>query len=208
MEFAQEITTHEQLRALMGEPVNPLVVGKVLSQLDAHCRTFIARAPFVLISSSDKDGRMDISPRGDPEGFVKILDDKTLAIPDRPGNQRYDTLTNLIDNPRIGLIFLIPGKRETLRVSGSARIILDPDLLETMAESGKAPKLAIVVDVEEAFFHCAKSMIRSKLWQPEEWPSLEGLPSLAQTMLYATKAPMPLDFVEERVAEDAEQRLY
>lgn len=208
MEFTQEITTHEQLRERMGDPVSPLVVGKTLGQLDKHCRTFIARTPFVLISSSDNDGRMDISPRGDPEGFVKILDDKTLAIPDRPGNQRYDTLTNLIDNPRIGLIFLIPGKRETLRVSGSARIILDPDLLETMAESGKSPKLAIVVDVEEAFFHCAKSMIRSKMWQPEEWPSLEGLPSLAQTMIDATKAPMPVEALQELVTGDEEQRLY
>lgn len=208
VDFSEQITTEAQLRELMGEPVSPLVVAKTLPQLDKHCRSFIASSPFVLISSADPAGRMDISPRGDPAGFVQVLDDRTLAIPDRPGNQRFDTLSNLLGNPRVGLIFLIPGKRETLRISGSARIITDQKLRAQMAEGGKVPSLAIVVDVEEAFFHCAKCMIRSKLWSPDHWPSLEGLPTLAQTMLDATKVDVPVGDMEARVANDEKQRLY
>lgn len=208
LEFCSQITSHEQLRELMGEPVSPIVVAKTISRLDTHCLAFIARAPFMLMASSDKMGRMDISPRGDPGGFVKVLDDHTLAIPDRPGNQRFDTLSNLLDISRIALIFLIPGKRETLRVSGSARIVADPDLCAKLVEAGKTPKIAIVVDVEEAFFHCSKCMIRSKLWQPEAWPSLEGLPTLAQTMIDATQVDVPVAYVEGRVSQDEEHRLY
>ncbi len=200
------ITTREDLRALMGEPVHPAVVAKTLRALDSHCRVFIARSPFMLISSADAQGRMDISPRGDPAGFVRVLDDTTLAIPDRPGNQRFDTLENLIDNPRVGLIFLIPGKRETLRVSGTARIVAEPALRETMAIKGKSPALAIVVDVEEAFFHCAKCMVRSAMWEPDKWPSLTGLPTLAQAMSGATD--IPVEALHEAIAADETGRLY
>lgn len=208
MKFSSQITSHKQLRELMGQPVSPMVVAKTISRLDRHCLAFIARSPFMLLASSDKMGKMDISPRGDPGGFVKVLDDRTLAVPDRPGNQRFDTLSNLLDSDRVALIFLIPGKRETLRVSGSARIVADPALCEKLAEAGKTPKLAIVVDVEEAFFHCSKCVIRSKLWQPDAWPSLEGLPTLAQTMLDATQADVPVAFVEDRVSQDELHRLY
>ena len=151
---------------------------------------------------------MDISPKGDAPGFVRRLDEKTLAIPDRPGNQRFDTFRNLFQSPRIGLIFLIPGKRETLRISGSAQVVRDQELLESMAERGKVPPLAIVVHVEEAFFHCSKCMIRSRLWQPDQWPTLEGLPTLAQTMKDAASIPAPVEVVEGLIADDEENRLY
>ena len=208
LSFDATITSQAQLRELMGEPVHPIVVAKTMSALDGHCRTFIARSPFVLISSADGDGRMDISPKGDPAGFVRVLDDHTLAIPDRPGNQRFDTLRNLIDNPRVGLIFLIPGKRETLRVSGTARIVTDLALRETMAIKGKSPALVLVVDVEEAFFHCAKCMIRSAMWQPDQWPSLEGLPSLAEAMKGAPAVDMPLEAMQAAITYDEAERLY
>ena len=206
--FNATITSQAQLRELMGEPVHPIVVAKTMAALDGHCRTFIDRSPFVLISSADRDGRMDISPKGDPAGFVRVLDDRTLAIPDRPGNQRFDTLRNLIDNPQVGLIFLIPGKRETLRISGTARIITDLPLRETMAIKGKSPALVLVVDVEEAFFHCAKCMIRSAMWQPEQWPSLDGLPSLAEAMKGAPAVDMPIEAMQAAISYDEAERLY
>lgn len=208
LRFNATITSQAQLRELMGEPVHPIVVAKTMAALDGHCRTFIDRSPFVLISSADRDGRMDISPKGDPAGFVRVLDDRTLAIPDRPGNQRFDTLRNLIDNPQVGLIFLIPGKRETLRISGTARIVTDLPLRETMAIKGKSPALVLVVDVEEAFFHCAKCMIRSAMWQPEQWPSLDGLPSLAEAMKGAPAVDMPIEAMQAAISYDEAERLY
>lgn len=208
MAFTNIISSEEELRALMGEPVSPLVVDKTLSTLDRHCDAFISRSPFVMVATTDADGRMDISPKGDAPGFVRLLDANTLAIPDRPGNQRFDSFRNLLQSPRIGLIFLIPGKRETLRISGSAQIVADPALCESMAVNGKVPTLAIVVAVEEAFFHCAKSMVRSQLWKPEQWPTLDGLPSLAETMRDATGFDVPLEFIDERVQKDEKERLY
>lgn len=202
------IATQAQLRALMGEPVHPIVVAKTMPALDRHCRTFIGRSPFVLIASADAAGAMDISPKGDPAGFVRVLDDHTLAIPERPGNQRFDTLRNLIDNPKVGLIFLIPGKRETLRVSGSARIVTDQALRDSMTIKGKSPALAIVVDVAEAFFHCAKCMIRSGMWQPDTWPSLDGLPSLAEAMRNVTGNDAPIDALQALITGDEVERLY
>jgi PPOX class probable FMN-dependent enzyme len=192
----------------MGGPVAPPVVEKTLSSLDRHCVAFIGRAPFLLIASGDSGGRMDISPKGDAPGFVKVLDKTTLAIPDRPGNQRFDTFRNLFESPRVGLIFLVPGKRETLRVSGRAEVVWDADLLETLAANGKTPALALAVHVEEAFFHCAKCMIRSHLWLPERWPSLEGLPTLAETMKDAASVPVPVEVLEGIIQEDEETRLY
>lgn len=208
MNFKDVIRSEAELRALMGEPVAPPVVEKTLSSLDRHCLAFIGRAPFLLIASSDGEGRMDISPKGDAPGFVKVLDSTTLAIPDRPGNQRFDTFRNIFEQPRIGLIFLVPGKRETLRISGKAEVVRDANLLATMTANGKTPALSIVVHVEEAFFHCAKCMIRSHLWMPEHWPPLNGLPTLAETMKDAAAIPAPLEAVEALIKNDEEQRLY
>jgi PPOX class probable FMN-dependent enzyme len=191
----------------MGEPSDK-VTRKTLSALDKHCGVFIGRAPFVLIASADADGNADVSPKGDPVGFVKILDEKTLAIPDRLGNKRADTIENILQNPKVGLIFLIPGKTETLRVSGTAIVVRDEALRKSMTVKSKSPDFAIVVTVEEAFFHCSKCMIRSKLWQTEHWPNLEGLPRLAQTMVDAGKLELTESEMHEIVVNDEQERLY
>ena len=208
MKFRSVIHNETELRDLMGDPVGPPVVEKTLSYLDRHCHTFIDRCPFVLVSSRNSAGQMDISPKGDKPGFIRVLDENTLVIPDRPGNQRFDTFLNVFESPGVGLIFLIPGKRETLRVSGTAQVVRDEDLLETLAANGKTPALAIAVHVQEAFFHCSKCMIRSNLWQPEYWPNLEGLPTLAETMKDAASIPAPLEVVESLVSDDEKNRLY
>src|SRR5215208_1378087 len=141
MHFREVITDAAQFRELMGEPP-PACVAKTIASPDRHCRTFIGRSPFVLIASANARGRMDISPKRDAPGFVRILDDKTLAVPDRPGNRRADTFTNILENPSVGLIFFVPGKSETLRISGSSRIVRDADLRESMAARGKTPDFA------------------------------------------------------------------
>jgi len=138
-----------------------LSANKVIDHIDDHCRAWIERSPFAVISTVDRDGHMDVSPKGDPPGFVRVLDEKTLAIPDRPGNLRADSFQNILDNPRIGLMFIIPRRGEVVRVSGSAQIVRDPPLLQSMAVDGRTPILATLVRVEEAFYHCAKAMIRS-----------------------------------------------
>ena len=143
--FTDVITTKAQLRDAIGFPA-ARVQRKIISALDTHCRTFIARSPYLLVASTDEKGHMDVSPKGDPPGFVQVLDDTTLAIPDRPGNKRADGLLNIIENPRVGLLFLVPGYRETLRVSGSARIVRDRAVLDTMVIRGQVPTLALVVD--------------------------------------------------------------
>ncbi|MEL6951020.1 MAG: MSMEG_1061 family FMN-dependent PPOX-type flavoprotein [Pseudomonadota bacterium] len=205
--FNDVIETREQFRSIMGEP-SALVTRKSLSALDKHCGVFIGRAPFMLIASADANGKTDVSPKGDPLGFVKILDDKTLAIPDRLGNKRADTIENVLQNPNVGLIFLIPGKTETLRVSGKAQVVRDEALRESMAVKGKSPDFVIVVTVEEAFFHCSKCMIRSKLWQSQHWPDLEGLPRLAQTMVDGGKLELTESEMHEIVVNDERERLY
>lgn len=207
MRFKDIITDPAQLRELMGEPPPPCV-AKTIAQLDRHCRAFIAKSRFVLIASSNARGQVDVSPKGDPPGFVRVLDDLTLAVPERPGNRRADTFTNVLENPRVGLIFLIPGKSETLRISGRAKIVRDLDLRESMAECDKTPDFALVVEVQEAFFHCSKYIIRSSLWNPKEWPAIEGPPNLAQTMVDGAKLPMPVEELEEIIKQDESERLY
>jgi len=153
----------EELREVTGQPAE-MVIRKDIGRLEEVSANFIANSPFVLVATSAASGRCDVSPRGDPAGFVRVLDEHTLAIPERPGNRRADTLINIIENPHIGLIFLIPGVEDTLRVNGRASVVREPALLESMAHQGKAPSLAILVDVEECFLHCAKAFRRSGLW--------------------------------------------
>ena len=205
--FDDVIETREQFRSIMGE-ASDKVTRKSLAALDKHCGVFIGRAPFMLIASADAQGNTDVSPKGDPVGFVKILDEKTLAIPDRLGNKRADTIENILQNPHVGLLFLIPGKTETLRISGTALVVRDEALRDSMAVNGKSPDFAIVVTVEEAFFHCSKCMIRSKLWQTEHWPDLDGLPRLAQTMVDAGKLELSESELHEIVVNDKRERLY
>ena len=193
------IRTTEQLHDLLGRP-RLAQQTKGIAALDDHCRRWIAASPFIVIASADAAGRMDVSPKGDPPGFVHVVDDVTLAVPDRPGNKRFDTFSNVLANPRVSLIFLVPGRGETLRVEGTATISTDPDLLQTMIVSGKAPALALVVDIAEVMFHCGKSMIRSKLWQPDHWPSIDGLASYAQCIADQATSDETVGEMEERFA--------
>ncbi len=197
--FKEVVSDARQIRALMGEP-RKAQLTKVLPQLDEHCRTWIERCPFLVLCSADATGRLDASPKGDPGGFVKILDDETLAIPDRPGNRRADTLSNIIENPNVAAIFLMPGRGETLRVAGRAQIVLDADLLKTMVVNRRAPKAALVINIDEVMFHCGKSMIRSKLWQPAHWPVIDGLASYAQLIAAQAQTDESVEQMEERFA--------
>ena len=179
--FSEIVTTEAALREVIGTPP-PSVVAKVIHRLDDICRDYIARSPFVIVSTANPDGHIDISPKGDPPGFVKVLDDRRIAIPDRPGNRRVDSFTNLLRDPRVGVMFIVPGFGEVLRIRGEARIVRDRALLETMAVGGKVPVLALVVHVEEAFMHCPKCMIRGGVWKPESWPDTAGLPDIGRAM--------------------------
>lgn len=205
--FSDVITTEEQLREVMGFPADR-VQRKVISAIDKHCAKFISLSPFLLIATADTHGNMDVSPKGDPPGFVQVLDEKTLAIPDRPGNKRADGFLNIIENPRIGLFFMVPGYRETLRVAGSARIVRDSGLRESMAIKGKAPDLVLIVDVEEAFFHCAKCVIRSGIWQPEIWPDISEMPRYGQITVDHTKWHETPAEVEKQLADSYASKLY
>src|SRR6201988_5578741 len=170
-----------RLRELYGEP-GERAVKKQLDRLDRHCRHFIALSPFLVIASSDPSGRCDASPKGDMPGFVRVVDDTTLLIPDRLGNNRVDTLGNLLLRPGVGLIFFVPGVNETLRVNGRARVTTDPSLLEPLAVNGKVPRSGILVAAEEIYFHCGKALIRSDLWNPEKKLPRSAFPSLGRVI--------------------------
>jgi uncharacterized protein len=170
------ITTTEALAALYGSPYGPAII-KEIDHISAHYRAFIEAAPFVALATCGPDG-LDCSPRGDAPGFVRVLDEHTLVIPDRPGNNRIDTLRNIVCDPRIGLLFLIPGVGETMRVNGRACISTDPELAEAFTVNGKKPRAVIIVTVERAYFQCSKAMVRSKLWDPSRHVDRKSLPSL------------------------------
>ncbi|WP_439813862.1 pyridoxamine 5'-phosphate oxidase family protein [Zavarzinia sp. CC-PAN008] len=205
------IDSREALRAVLGEP-SDLVLRKAIPRLDRHARTFIAKSPFLVIGTADADGRGDTSPRGDPPGFVKVLDDGTLLIPDRPGNNRADTLVNIIDNPECAVIFMIPGIEETLRVNGTARVTADQALLAQCAEQGRTPRLGIVLSVREAFLHCAKAFRRSHLWQDEARQARGDLPSLAQIVMEQLSGqpadPAVVKSVDAQLEEDYKATMY
>lgn len=205
--FQNIITNEEQLRATLGYP-SEIVTRKTINYIDEHCRNFIENSPFITIATSDLQGNFDVSPKGDPAGFVKILDDKTLAIPDRPGNAKADTLTNIIKNPNVGLIFLIPGVRETLRVNGEALIVTDESVLDLLICDGKKPSFAIIVKVKEAFMHCAKCMIRSKLWQNTEALKVRPVASLAKALVDHGKLDISVQELDDRIKNDEQNNLY
>jgi uncharacterized protein len=194
------ITDEANLRSLY-PATHALAAQKSLGQLDPHAREFIRRSPFLTIGTQSSDGRADVSPRGDPAGFVQVLDDHTLAIPDRPGNNRLDTLSNILANPNVGLLFLVPGFDDTLRINGTATLSTDPDLLRRMAVNDRVPTLAIVVTVTEVFLHCAKAFRRSRLWDPEARQDRKEMPSLLQMILDQTTGA-PQDPVEMRKIEE------
>lgn len=177
--------TEEALRAVMGHPMD-LAVRKALPRLDQYCRAFVERAPFMCLGTSDAAGRTDVSPRGDQPGFVLVLDDARLFIPERPGNARYDSLTNILSNPQVGLLFFVPGYEDMLRVNGRARLIHDDALMARCTVNGKAPKIGIEVAVEEAYLHCAKALRRSKLWDASTQRDRAELPTLGRMILEQT----------------------
>lgn len=182
---ADRIGSEQQLRALHAPP-SDLVKRKCVDRLDKHARDFVALSPFLVLGTANAKGEADVSPRGDPPGFVKVLDDRTLLIPDRPGNNLLDSLSNILANPEVGLLFVIPGFDETLRVNGRAAVVREPALLAPLAVDGKAPKVAIRVDVREVYLHCAKSFRRARLWDPAARVPRGTLPSLGKMVMDMT----------------------
>lgn len=205
------IADEAQLRALY-PPTHTLAALKSLRSLDPHAQEFIRRSPFLTIGTQNREGRADVSPRGDPAGFVKVLDDTTLAIPDRPGNNSLDTLSNILANPNVGLLFLVPGFDDTLRVNGTARLSTDPDLLQTMSVNDRTPTLAIVVQVGEVFLHCAKAFRRSRLWDPDARQDRKEMPTLLKMILDQTTGapqdPAEMRKIDEGLEADYRTSMY
>ncbi|SDN70014.1 hypothetical protein SAMN04487897_104130 [Paenibacillus sp. yr247] len=209
--FREIISTEEQfeeLRSLYGYP-SQRAANKVIPTLDQHCREFISKSPFLSMATSNSSGQCDVSPRGDAPGFVMVLDDHHLFIPERPGNRRMDSIQNILTNPHIALLFIIPGLGETLRVNGRAFVCRDPELLDKSVVNGRSPLFGIGVVVEECYAHCAKAFIRSGLWSPDSWLSKEFFPSVPQMLVDHAKIP---DVTAEQVARELNEgyntRLY
>jgi PPOX class probable FMN-dependent enzyme len=206
--FSSVVTSEEQLREVLGEP-SELIVRKIQNRLDSYARLFISRSPLLAIASSGADGSCDVSPRGDPPGFVRVLDDRTLLIPDRPGNRRGDALRNLLSNPHLALLFMIPRVEITLRVNGRAAIVRDTDLLAQMEVGGKIPALAMGVFVDEVYFHCAKPFKRSHLWNAEGWPDQGDIPSLGEILFNQSQLEgASVEGLDRAIEQSYKTRLY
>jgi hypothetical protein len=205
--FRDVVTTLDELRALLGEP-SEVAQKKQVDRLDEHCREFIARSPFVLLATADAAGNCDVSPKGDPAGFVLVLDERHLVIPDRPGNRRFDGMRNILANPHVGLLFLVPGRGETLRINGRASIVRDAEVLARLAVEGKTPRLAIGVEVEEVFLHCAKALMRSHLWDAGRHLDRKDFPSMGQCLADQIGGGLDPRKVEEEVFEGYRKNLY
>lgn len=201
------IDSESELRALYGAP-SELSARKSLTQLDEHCRQFIARSPFLCLATAAADGSADISPRGDAPGFVRVLDDRTLLIPDRLGNNRIDSLRNVLQNPHVGLLFLVPGVDETLRVNGVARIVLRSEWLDACAVNGKFPKTGLLIEVREAFLQCAKALIRSRLWSDDYRVARDQLPTLGKILVDQIGLATPVAELESIIAKAYCEKLY
>lgn len=204
----EEITDRERLRELIPGWPGSNTELKVTNRINSVARKFIATAPFVIIATKASNRLVDVSPKGDPGGFVEVYDEKTLIIPDRLGNGRVDGFLNILTDPNIGLLFMVPGHGDTLRVSGRARIIRDAAISKRLSVSGRQPLLAVVVDVEEVFIHCSKAFIRSRLWQPDHWPERKSAPTLADWVVATVDKDQTLDQVQAIHTNDEETRLY
>ncbi|QXJ20153.1 pyridoxamine 5'-phosphate oxidase family protein [Actinomadura graeca] len=201
-----EITSAEELRALLGAPMRR-ALDKERVTLHAWDREWLARSPFCLIATSDAAGNCDVSPKGDPPGFTHVLDDSTIAVPDRPGNRRADGFLNVLDNPHVGLIFMIPGRGETLRINGRARLVREAPFFEAMVVKGHRPALALVVEIEQIFFHCAKALMRSDLWKPGTWEP-DALPSRARILKDVQYTEASLEELERYYGPEYAKKLY
>jgi PPOX class probable FMN-dependent enzyme len=205
--FTGAFTDPSQLRDFYDAPME-IAVRKDIGHIDDLCRRLIAASPMLFVATHDEHGHADVSPRGGQPGFVTVLDDSHLAIPDATGNRRLDTLENVVASGRVGVIFLIPGRDTTLRVNGRAGVTAAPELLERLTPVGKPPKTAIVVEAEEVYTHCPKAFVRSKLWDPDSWPDPATLPSSAEVSLAHQRKPgLTLEQVQARERESLAQRL-
>ena len=205
--FSGAFDRPEQLREFYDAPMEA-AVRKDIGHIDELCARLIAASPMLFVATFSAEGHADVSPRGGPPGFVTVLDEHHLAIPDATGNRRLDTLENVVGSGRVGLIFLIPGRDTTLRVNGHAAVSAAPELLERVTPVGKPPKTAIVVKAEEVYTHCPKAFVRSKLWDPESWPDPAALPTSAEVSLAHQRNPeLTLDQVQQRERESLAKRL-
>jgi PPOX class probable FMN-dependent enzyme len=201
-----QIETPEELTELIGEPI-PRVKNKVQSRLLAEHKAWLAASPFCLVATAAADGSCDVSPKGDPAGLAHVLDDGTIAIPERPGNRRADGFHNILSNPQVGLIFLIPGRGDTLRINGRARLLREAPFFGDMEVKGHRPKVVLLVDIEQVFFHCSKAFLRSELWQPETWHP-EAVPSRAVIAKALERPDEPLEQIERYYGPEYTKRLY
>jgi uncharacterized protein len=205
--FAGALTSPEQLRGFY-DAAMPQAIRKDIGHIDELCRRLIAAAPMLFVATHSESGHADVSPRGGPPGFVTVLDDQHLGIPDATGNRRLDTLENVVSSGRVALIFLIPGRDTTLRVNGHAAVTAAPDVLERLTPVGKPPKTAIVVRAEEVYTHCPKAFVRSKLWDPDAWPDPATLPTSAEVSLAHQRDPeLTLEQVQARERDALANRL-
>jgi len=204
----EEIVSLSRLRELLPTEGFTNTFLKVTDHLNDVARKFIATAPFIIVATKSSNGLIDVSPKGDPAGFVEVYDDKTLIIPDRLGNHRVDGFQNILEDPNVAILFIVPGHGDTLRIAGRARIVKDHAISERLAVNGKEPLLAMVVEVQEAFMHCSKSLIRSRLWHPEKWPERKTAPTLADWVLATVERKQTLDEVQDDHTSDERTRLY
>jgi PPOX class probable FMN-dependent enzyme len=195
----REVTSVEALREIVGHP-NTYVANKVGARLSAVQQDWLAHSPLCFVATTDAQGRVDVSPKGDPPGFVRVIDDTTIAIPERPGNKRVDGYLNVLERPYVGTLFLIPGRGDTLRINGTARILADADYFDDLTVQNKRPILALEIDVEEVFFHCAKAFLRSDAWDPETW-NPTALPSVAE-IAKAIKKDKTIEELEKYYSDD------
>ena len=201
-----EISSETELRELLGQPTQRAIT-KERVRLHERDRDWLAASPFCLIATCAADGTCDVSPKGDPPGFTLVLDDATIAIPERPGNRRADGYRNILSNPHVGLIYLVPGRKETLRINGRARLIREAAFFDDMIVKGHRPQLAIVVEIEQIFFHCMKAFLRSKLWEPETWRP-DALPSHAQIVKSVQPCAESLEELERHYGPQYAARIY
>ena len=201
-----EISSEAELRELLGTPM-PRAVTKERVRLHDRDKDWLAASPFCLVATSAADGTCDVSPKGDPPGFTLVLDDATIALPERPGNRRADGFRNILSNPHVGLIYLVPGRKETLRINGRARLIRDAPFFDDMIVKGHRPQLAIVVEIEQIFFHCMKAFLRSKLWEPESWHP-DVLPSHAEIVKSVQPCAESLEELEQYYGPQYATRIY
>lgn len=200
------ITSEAELRAIVGEPTSRAAT-KDRSRLHARDLEWLAASRFCLIATAAQDGSCDVSPKGDPPGFTLVLDETTIAIPDRPGNRRVDGFRNILSNPRVGLLYLVPGRGETLRINGRARLVREAPFFDRMVVKGHRPSLALVVEIEQIFFHCPKAFMRSALWDPQTWRP-DALPSHATLVKDVQDTTESLEELERYYGPEYVKRLY